>query len=118
MVAVDWSKHNVDVIAFVSESRYLVIWDVKCDTSQVINLGKVKLTCLSCCPHDSFIVSIGTKSGLVYILDIRENGTIKYKLRGHNLDVVSLSWCPVPVNVLEEDKSTKEYLLASGSKDR
>ncbi|XP_014224156.1 gem-associated protein 5 [Trichogramma pretiosum] len=119
VVAVDWSKNNKDLIAYVSESRFLVIWNVKCDTSQVINLGfKVKPTCLSCCPHDSFIVSIGITSGLVYIVDIRGSGTIKYKLRGHDRDIVSLSWCPIPVNVLEEDKSTREYLLASGSKDR
>ncbi|XP_014236542.1 uncharacterized protein LOC106658900 [Trichogramma pretiosum] len=36
----------------------------------------------------------------------------------HLLEINSLSWCPVPVNVFEKKNTIKEYLLASGSKDR
>lgn len=62
-------------------------------------------------------MSIGSKSGLIYVIDIRRSGNIIYKLRGHDEAIVSLSWCPVPVNIFE-NKDTKELLLASGAKDR
>ena len=118
VIAVDWSKHDSNLICFVSESGSLVTWDVNFNTSQIIILGKMSATCLSCCLHDINIVSVGSKNGLVYIIDIRGSGTIKYKLRGHDLEIVSLLWCPIPFNILSDNKEAKEYLLSSGAKDR
>lgn len=84
------------------------------ETSKIIFLGKLTATCLACCPHDSNLLAIGTKSGLVYIV---QKETILYKLRGHNEEVVSLSWCPSDVNVLNGNDK-RDLLLASGAKDR
>ncbi|XP_058807144.1 gem-associated protein 5-like [Phymastichus coffea] len=125
VIGVDWSKHNPNLICFVSEDGILITWDIKYNTTQEINLTKITgnkwiATCIACCPHDSNLVSIGSKSGLICLVDVRAIGKTNYKyhkLRGHNKEIVSLSWCPVPINVFQEEE-TKEFLLASGAKDR
>ena len=80
-------------------------------------MGKVTTSCLSCCPHNSDIVAVGETKGLIYIVDLRRTGNILYKLRGHNKDITSLSWCPAATNVLENNEK-KDFLLASGAKDK
>jgi gem associated protein 5 len=117
VIAVDWSKHNPNLVCFISESGLLITWNIDYNISKLITLGKLTATYLSCCPHDSKIVSIGCKNGLIYIVNVSGSGNIKYKLRGHDMEIVSLSWCPVPINIFHE-KETKEFLLASGAKDR
>lgn len=84
------------------------------ETSKTISVGKLNATCLACCPHDQYLVAIGTKNGLIYIV---HKETILYKLRGHNEEIVSLSWCPSDINVLSGNNK-RDLLLASGSKDR
>jgi gem associated protein 5 len=79
-----------------------------------ISLGKLLPTCMACCPHDENVLAVGSKSGLVYII---QKETILYKMRGHDKEVVSLSWCPSQMNVLNGDNK-KDILLASGAKDR
>lgn len=87
------------------------------ETCKIISLGKLAATSLACCPHDSNLVAIGSKNGLVCIINLQKNGSILYKLRGHDTEVISLSWCPSDLNVLNEDPK-KDLLLASGAKDR
>ena len=94
----------------------MVRWNYKNNASKPISLGKMTATCLSCCPNDIHTVAVGSKSGLIYIVNI-QSATITYKLRGHDVEVVSLSWCPVPINIFK-DNNEKEALLASGAKDR
>lgn len=125
MIGVDWSKQNPNLICYVSEDGVLITWDIKHNISHQTNLTKLigtkmNATCIACCPHDSNLVSIGTKTGLICIVDVQASGKANYKyykLRGHNKEIVSLSWCPVPTNIFHE-KETKEFLLASGAKDR
>ncbi|KAL3266941.1 hypothetical protein HHI36_011091 [Cryptolaemus montrouzieri] len=62
-------------------------------------VAKVCISCFSPCPHSSSRIALGLKSGLVVLVDIKKNGVLLFKLRGHLSDVVSLSWCPAPVNV-------------------
>lgn len=83
-------------------------------TSKIIPLGKLIPTCLASCPHDSNLVAIGSKSGLIYIV---QKEIILYKMRGHNEEIVSLSWCPSDLNVLNGNDK-RDLLLASGAKDR
>ncbi|XP_031783799.1 gem-associated protein 5 [Nasonia vitripennis] len=118
VIGVDWSKHNPNLVCFVSEDGLLVTWNISYDASQTITLGgKLAATCLACCPHDSNLVALGFKSGLVYLVDLRGSGSVTWQMRGHNVEITSLSWCPAPVNIFES-KETKEFLLASGAKDR
>lgn len=74
-------------------------------------------TCISSCPHDPHLVAIGSKCGLVYIFNFQGKGKIDYKLRGHDTEIVSLSWCPIESNILSGNLN-KDLLLASGGKDR
>ncbi|KAL0127536.1 hypothetical protein PUN28_003065 [Cardiocondyla obscurior] len=114
IVGVDWSAKDTNLACAVSADGFLMYCNIQYKTSKIIPLGKLSATCLACCPHDSNLVAIGTKSGLVYIV---HKETVLYKMRGHNEEVVSLAWCPSDINVLsEEDK--KDLLLASGAKDR
>jgi WD domain, G-beta repeat. len=40
-----------------------------------------------------------------------------HRLRGHDNEVVSLSWCPVVYNVLQQNNLQEDMLLASGAKE-
>jgi len=114
IVGVDWSAKDSNLACAVNSDGFLMYCNILYKTSKIVPLGKLTATCLACCPHDSGLVAIGTKSGLVYIV---QKETILYKMRGHNEDIVSLSWCPSDMNVLSgEDK--RDLLLASGAKDR
>lgn len=74
-------------------------------------------TCVCSCPHNSDLVAVGYKSGLIYIVSFQGKGSIVYKLRGHDTEIVSLSWCPTEQNVISKNFN-KDLLLASGGKDR
>ncbi|XP_043268004.1 gem-associated protein 5 [Venturia canescens] len=117
VIAVDWSKCNPDLVCFVSHEGLLMAWTISYNGCQLFSFGKLTATCLACSPHKSNIVAMGCKSGLVYILNLQGNGTINYKLRGHDVEITSLSWCPIDENIVT-DSGSKDMLLASGAKDK
>lgn len=114
ITGVDWSAKDSNLACAVNSEGYLMYCNIQYKTSKIVSLGKLTATCLACCPHDSSLVAIGTKSGLIYIV---QKETILYKMRGHNEDIVSLSWCPSDMNVLNGGDK-RDLLLASGAKDR
>lgn len=75
---------------------------------------------VDCCPHDRDIVAVGCESGLVVVYNTRDLGSVVHRLSAHETDVVSLSWCPAPHNVLGDEarNDMRAYLLASGAQDR
>ncbi|KZC13808.1 PREDICTED: gem-associated protein 5-like [Dufourea novaeangliae] len=116
-IGVDWSYKDPFVLYSASSDGCILSWNVHFNTISSILLGKVTPTCISSCPHDQHIVAVGSKSGLVYVLNFQGKGTIMYKLRGHDTEVVSLSWCPSEQNVINGNHN-RDLLLASGGKDR
>ncbi|KYM76201.1 Gem-associated protein 5 [Atta colombica] len=114
IVGVDWSAKDENLACAVNLEGYLMYCNIQYKTSKIVSLGKLTATCVACCPHDSSLVAIGTKSGLVYIV---QKDTILYRMRGHNEDIVSLSWCPSDMNILNGG-NRRDLLLASGAKDR
>ncbi|XP_036139651.1 gem-associated protein 5 isoform X2 [Monomorium pharaonis] len=117
---VDWSARDNNLACAVNSDGFLMYCNVRDKTSKIVSLGKLTATCLACCPHDSNLIALGTKSGLVYIIQyfsIVQKETILYRMRGHNEDIVSLSWCPSQMNVFQRDEE-RDLLLASGAKDR
>ncbi|KAL6431847.1 hypothetical protein ACFW04_007362 [Cataglyphis niger] len=114
IVGVDWSVKDNNLAYAVNSEGFLMYCYISFETCKIIPLGKLTATCLACCPHDSNLVAIGTKSGLIYIV---QKETILYKLRGHDEEIVSLSWCPSDVNVLSGNDK-RDLLLASGAKDK
>nr|XP_031838451.1 gem-associated protein 5-like isoform X1 [Nomia melanderi] len=116
-IGVDWSYKTPFLLYSASSDGYILSWNVHFNVTSIISLGKVAPTCISSCPHHSHLVAIGSKSGLVYIVNFEGKGTITYKLRGHDTEIVSLSWCPSERNVINGNHN-KDLLLASGGKDR
>ncbi|OAD62256.1 Gem-associated protein 5 [Eufriesea mexicana] len=116
-IGVDWSYTDPHIICAAISDGCVLSWNIHFDVISSILLGKVIPTCISSCPHDSYLVAVGSKSGLIYIINFQGKGKIIYKLRGHDTEIVSLSWCPAKNNVLSESLS-KDLLLASGGKDR
>ncbi|XP_015184665.1 PREDICTED: gem-associated protein 5 [Polistes dominula] len=118
VVGVDWCIKDPNIIYCISNDGILISWTIHCNTCiEILRLQKVTVTCLSTCPHDCNLIAIGSKTGLVYIVDTRGTGTIRYRLRGHDTEICSLSWCPVEHNILTDEKN-KDYLLASGGRDK
>ncbi|XP_043264591.1 gem-associated protein 5-like [Colletes gigas] len=116
-IGVDWSYKEPFVVYSAISDGCVISWNAHFNSISSISLGKVAPTCLSSCPHDPHLVAVGTKNGLVYILSFQGQGTIVYKLRGHDTEIVSLSWCPSEYNVISKNQK-RELLLASGGKDR
>ncbi|KAL2748138.1 gem-associated protein 5 isoform X1 [Vespula maculifrons] len=117
VIGVDWCFKDPNIIYCISTDGLLISWNVSFNTCYPISLGKLTATCLSVCPHDCNLVAIGSKAGLVYIVDTHGTGSIRYKLRGHDTEISSLSWCPVEHNILNNENS-RDLLLASGAKDK
>lgn len=116
-VGVDWSYKNPYIIYAATSDGHVLSWNAYFDIVSSISLGKMICTCISSCPHDPHLVAIGSKCGLVYIFNFQGKGKIDYKLRGHDTEIVSLSWCPIESNILSGNPN-KDLLLASGGKDR
>ena len=116
-VGVDWSYKDPFVIYSATSNGNVLSWNAYFNTVSTVSLGKVSPTCISSCPHDSNLVAVGSVSGLVHVVNFQGKGRIVYKLRGHNTEIISLSWCPSEENVLSGNVN-KDLLLASGGKDR
>ena len=53
------------------EMGNLVVWDVKTNTTRVVNVGKHNVFVLECHPFISDVVAFGCKLGLVLIANIQ-----------------------------------------------
>lgn len=61
-------------IISVSEDGTIVIWNLPLNETNNIKelLGpKVSVTCISTCPHASWLTAFGLKNGLVIVTDLR-----------------------------------------------
>ncbi|VVC89881.1 unnamed protein product [Leptidea sinapis] len=74
----------------------IVRWDIKSNLVQAMPrlLKGTKPSCMSCSPHRCLIVAVGTKQGVVIVLDLNGGGRVLYKVRGQNDEILSVSWCP------------------------
>ncbi|XP_076243068.1 gem nuclear organelle associated protein rigor mortis [Calliopsis andreniformis] len=117
VIGVDWSYKEPFVTYFACSNGTVFSWNVYFNTVSSISLGKVSPTCIRSCPHDAYLVAIGSKNGLIYIVNFQRTGKIVYRLRGHDTEIISLSWCPAEENIISENLN-KDFLLASGGKDK
>ncbi|XP_017772200.1 PREDICTED: gem-associated protein 5 [Nicrophorus vespilloides] len=96
-----------DKVVSVSEDGFITIWRFRSNEKNVLkNMfgSKVHVTAISSCPHAPWLAAFGFKSGMIVIADMRKEGTVKYKLRGHDRAILSLSWCPAPLNFFPKTK--------------
>ncbi|XP_048244264.1 gem-associated protein 5-like [Haliotis rufescens] len=125
ITALSWSRSQTDLIVTGDERGTVVVWRYRTDEHQTFRHEKDLIFSLACCPHDPSLLAVGYKSGNILLLDMSSRGYIQHRLRGHDDEVHSVVWCPVPgENVLTEGAyseagdDTEGYLLASGSRDR
>uniref|UniRef100_A0A1B6DZE3 WD repeat-containing protein 55 homolog n=2 Tax=Clastoptera arizonana TaxID=38151 RepID=A0A1B6DZE3_9HEMI len=130
VIGLDWSA-DPNVVISVNETGSITYWELDSNTFRQITISqKFSPSCLKCCPHDKNIIAIGAKTGLIFIVNVKGNGKLLFRVKGHEGDVVSLSWCPVPDNVFslnggniqneDEEHNSKDrtLLIASGGTDK
>lgn len=109
---------NPAYVVSAAENNTIVLWNIETNITSSFSIKALGATFLACCPHDEKTVAVGSKTGLVYILNLSQKNQILYKLRGHDNEVQCLAWCPVPLNIFWTGSSQTEWLLASGSRDK
>lgn len=116
----NWSPVDGNLIVLADENGNLLQWKIEPNKTSIKQFKEHAFTVVSCSPHDQTLVATGTKKGLVCVVNIKVPGKefILHKLRGHDTDVVSLSWCPVKENVINSKNDQDSMLLASGAKEK
>ncbi|XP_054267558.1 gem-associated protein 5 isoform X2 [Macrosteles quadrilineatus] len=131
ITGLDWSKADTNRIVSVNDLGVIVCWDLASNTIRRLHCGiKILPLCLACCPNEKELIAIGCKNGITLVVDTKGNGKIVHRLRGHEQDVISISWCPVPYNVIrhkrnmdpqaggDSDVKSRDLLLATGGVEK
>ncbi|XP_050362842.1 gem-associated protein 5-like [Nymphalis io] len=97
-------KEEVVGVAYSSEPFAVTVgsfgnvvkWDLNTNIAKNYNnfLKTFKPSCVACSPHIPLNVAIGTKQGVIFVLDLNNHGKIIYKIRGQDDEVINISWCP------------------------
>ncbi|XP_075972663.1 gem nuclear organelle associated protein rigor mortis [Anticarsia gemmatalis] len=74
----------------------IVKWDLISNVCKTYNrfMGNFKPTCMACSPHVPMNVAIGTKQGVIFVMDLSGTGNTVYKVRGQDDEITNVSWCP------------------------
>ena len=60
------------VIVCVAEEKNVVKWDLQKNKVAMYSIeGKEKLNCIAACPHESDLVAVGARLGLVLVYSLR-----------------------------------------------
>ncbi|XP_029439095.1 gem-associated protein 5 [Rhinatrema bivittatum] len=133
--ALHWSPLVKDLVVSGDEKGIVIChWYNRNDSQQFFPEPRT-IFCLTCSPHQENLVAVGYKDGMIVVIDLSRKGEVLHRLRGHDDEIHSIAWCPVPKeeglyqrqdeaqeaevtngDLLEVD--TKGCYLASGSKDQ
>ncbi|XP_076993601.1 gem-associated protein 5 isoform X2 [Tamandua tetradactyla] len=135
--ALHWSPRVKDLIVSGDEKGVVICYWLNRNDSQHLFIEPRTIFCLTCSPHQEDLVAIGYKDGIVVIIDISKKGEVIHRLRGHDDEIHSIAWCPLPgedcLSINQEENSEPEILngkiikqtpvtkgcyLATGSKDQ
>ncbi|XP_023582343.1 gem-associated protein 5 isoform X1 [Trichechus manatus latirostris] len=136
--ALHWSPRVKDLIVSGDEKGVIFCYWLNRNDSQHLFIEPRTIFCLTCSPHHEDLVAIGYKDGIVIIIDISKKGEVIHRLRGHDDEIHSIAWCPLPgedclsINqeehseepeipngkVISQTPGTKGCYLATGSKDQ
>ncbi|XP_049730126.1 gem-associated protein 5 isoform X1 [Elephas maximus indicus] len=136
--ALHWSPRVKDLIVSGDEKGVIFCYWLNRNDSQHLFTEPRTIFCLTCSPHHEDLVAIGYKDGMVVIIDISKKGEVIHRLRGHDDEIHSIAWCPLPgedcLSINQEENSeepeipngkvipqtpvTKGCYLATGSKDQ
>ncbi|XP_069754122.1 gem-associated protein 5 [Narcine bancroftii] len=134
ITTLQWSPLRKELVVSGDEKGLLICWWHLKGATQIFFPEPRHIFCLSCSPHSEEQVAVGYKDGMIVIVDVSRKGAVVHRLRGHDGEIQSLSWCPQlcqePVlccvkNVADLQngdlaKGEKEQIcvLASGSRDQ
>ncbi|KAL8569268.1 hypothetical protein ACOMHN_029889 [Nucella lapillus] len=131
ITTVCWSPVDASLVASSDEKGEVILWNLKFNTLTKWRYEKNFITCMAFCPHQPALLAVGFRVGTVFLLNFSGGGgSLVHRLRGHEEEVLSVSWCPVPgetflkespdgTNTLTDpNRDTSGCLIASGSKDR
>uniref|UniRef100_A0A2K5PH88 Gem nuclear organelle associated protein 5 n=1 Tax=Cebus imitator TaxID=2715852 RepID=A0A2K5PH88_CEBIM len=133
-----WSPRVKDLIVSGDEKGVVFCYWLNRNDSQHLFIEPRTIFCLTCSPHHEDLVAIGYKDGIVVIIDISKKGEVIHRLRGHDDEIHSIAWCPLPgedcLSINQEETSedpeitngnaigqapgTNGCYLATGSKDQ
>ncbi|XP_004485370.2 gem-associated protein 5 isoform X2 [Dasypus novemcinctus] len=136
--ALHWSPRVKDLIVSGDEKGVVFCYWLNRNDSQHLVIEPRTIFCLTCSPHHEDLVAIGYKDGIVVVIDISKKGEVTHRLRGHDDEIHSIVWCPLPgedcLSIHQEENSeepeilngkiitqtpvTKGCYLATGSKDQ
>ncbi|XP_012508635.1 PREDICTED: gem-associated protein 5 [Propithecus coquereli] len=136
--ALHWSPRVKDLIVSGDEKGVVFCYWLNRSDSQHLFIEPRTIFCLTCSPHHEDLIAIGYKDGIVVIIDISKKGEIIHRLRGHDDEIHSIAWCPLPgedcLSINQEENSeepeipngkataqtpvTKGCYVATGSKDQ
>ncbi|XP_022829256.1 gem-associated protein 5-like [Spodoptera litura] len=111
LVGVGYS--NATTAVSVGAHNNIVKWDLASNVTKVYNhfMKTFRATCMACSPHVSLQVAVGTKQGVVFLIDLHGKGKLLYKVRGQDDPVMYLSWCPKYVTtVVNKGKEVQSSL--------
>ncbi|XP_041972670.1 gem-associated protein 5-like isoform X2 [Aricia agestis] len=74
----------------------IVKWDLNSNIVKEYSnfLKNFRPTSMACSQHIQLNVAIGTKQGLVFVLDLNGPGKLLYKVRAQDEEIFNVSWCP------------------------
>ncbi|XP_010968331.1 gem-associated protein 5 isoform X1 [Camelus bactrianus] len=136
--ALHWSPRVKDLIVSGDEKGVVFCYWLNRNDSQHLFIEPRTILCLTCSPHHEDLIAIGYKDGIVVIIDISKKGEVIHRLRGHDDEIHSIAWCPLPgedcLSINQEENSeepeipngkvtaqtpvAKGCYLATGSKDQ
>ncbi|KAM3968363.1 gem-associated protein 5 [Aphomia sociella] len=97
---------NSTIAASVGSCGHLVKWDLNSNVAKTCNILKnMKPTCMSCSQHQPLHVAVGTKQGVIFVVDLHEPFKLVYKVRGQDDEITYLSWCPQLEVIVKKDWS-------------
>ncbi|XP_069510057.1 gem-associated protein 5 isoform X2 [Ambystoma mexicanum] len=136
ITALHWSPLVKDLVVSGDEKGVVVCHWYKREEPQRLFPEPRSIFCLTCSPHHENLVALGYRDGMIAIIDISRKGEVLSRFRGHDDEIHSIAWCPVPrEEVLYQrpedgldsgvtngdllpEVEAKGCYLASGSKDQ
>ncbi|XP_037087595.1 gem-associated protein 5-like [Pollicipes pollicipes] len=109
VVAVDHAARSRHVAVSVDERGSFVVWDTVAHTTRTLFLERLAPTDLRCSPHTEHVVAVAGRRGALWTVSLAAGGRILQKMRGHDEDVTSISWCPELNTLLSFEQ---DHLLA------
>ncbi|KAL4710304.1 hypothetical protein ACJJTC_011120 [Scirpophaga incertulas] len=92
---------------------YIVKWNLTTNIVETYHtLKNFKPVCIACSRHISMTVAVGTKQGVVFVLDLERGCNIVYKVRCQDDEIVNISWCP------QYDITIKKFLNQKSKKQK